>query len=217
MKKLIPALLMLCLLAAPMTAIVSADNNNHAVPPTTMDETTNPDVVFLAGSVPADCEQTDAILLPIHALILSMVEHELTYDHQSPAFVWNALYYALSLYGQTDARAQLTDEALLLPSESVHDFSRALFAQLSELPPLPDELDGFVDYNATSDVYSLALGDFALTQIQLGTLTKQADDTFTVDGTLTSLEDNTLLYSFRVTLVENDTMFGFSILDVSLH
>lgn len=216
MKKLIPILLALALIAAPMTAEVFADDHNQNVTASTTDETANPDVVFLAGTVPADSELTDAILLPIHALVLSMTEHELTYNDQSAPFVWNALYYALSLYGQADDRAQLTEDALLLPSESVHDFSRALFANLDVLPALPDELDGFVHYDAASDVYHLALGDFALTQTQLGTLSPLPDGTFTVDGTLTSLEDGTALCSFRVTLVENDTMFGFSILDVSL-
>ena len=216
MKKFIPILLALCLMVAPMTENVFADNHNQNVTASTVDETTNPDVVFLAGTVPADSELTDAILLPIHALVLSMTEHELTYNDQSAPFVWNALYYALSLYGQADDRAQLTEDALLLPSESVHDFSRALFAKMDELPALPDELDGFVCYDAASDVYHLALGDFAPTQTQLSALSPLSGGTFAVDGTLTSLEDNTPLCSFRVTLVENDTMFGFSILDVSL-
>lgn len=217
MKKLIPVLLALCLLVAPMTASVSADDHSRSVTAADIDHTTNPDVVFPAGTVPADSEWTDAILLPVHALVLSMTEHELAYDAQSAPFVWNALYYALSLYGQMDDRAQLTDQALLLPSESVNDFSRALFAGLDELPALPPELDGFVSYDQASDVYSLSLGDFALTQTELGQPIAQADGIYTVDGTLSSLEDGALLCSFRVTLLENDTMFGFSVLDVSLY
>ncbi len=216
MKKLIPVLLALCLLAAPMTAMVSAGNNDHFVPQSFANETNAPDVVFLAGSVPADSGQTDAIALPIHALVLSMLEHELTYDARSAPFVWNALYYALSLYGQTDDRAQLTDEALLLPSEVVSDFSRALFADLYELPALPAELEGFVSCDPASDVYLLALGDFALTRIGLDPLMPLPDGSFALTGTLTSLEDGSPLCSFRITLVENDSMFGFSILDVSL-
>lgn len=216
MKKLIPILLAVCLLVAPTTANVSADDHRQSATAAILDETANPDVVFMAGTVPADSEWTDAILLPIHALVLSMWEHELPYDIQSAPFVWNALYYALSLYGQADDRAQLTQDALLLPSESVNDFSRALFAGLNELPPLPPELDEFIRYDPVSDIYSLSLGDFALTRTELGKPTAQADSTLTVEGTLLSLEDDSPLCSFRATLVENDTMFGFSILDVSL-
>ena len=216
MKKLIPVLLALCLLAAPMIVMVSAGNNEQVIPQSFASETNAPDVVFLAGSVPADSKLTDAITLPIHALVLSMLEHELTYDVWSAPFVWNALYYALSLYGQTDERAQLTDEALLLPSEVVNDFSRALFAELNELPALPAELEGFVSCDPASDVYILALGDFALTRIQLDALAPLPDGSFALNGSLTSLEDGSPLCSFLITLVENDSMFGFSILDVSL-
>lgn len=216
MKKMIPVLLALCLLIAPMTAKVSADDHSYSASIPTVDQTTNPDVAFLAGTVPADSEWTDGILLPIHALVLSMTEHEPVYDPQSAPFVWNALYYALSMYGQMDDRAQLTDDALLLPSESINDFSRALFADLDALPALPPELDGFITYDSTCDSYRLALGDFALTRTELGHPAAQPDGSYTVEGTLLSPEDESPLCSFRVTLLENDTMFGFSIADVSL-
>jgi len=217
MKKFIPILLAVCILTALMAATVSADDHSKIPAGSIVDETTNPDVVFPAGSVPAQSERLDGIGLPLHALVLAMWEHELTYDIQSAPFVWNALYYALSLYGEADDRAQLTEEALLLPSEAVHDFARAMFANLAELPPLPSEMDGFVRYESSSDTYRLALGDFAQTQLRLGALTAQADGSFTSDGSLLAPEDDTPLCSFRVTLQENDTMFGFSIADVSLH
>ena len=216
MKKLIPVLLALCLLAAPMTSQVSADDHaqNTSVP--VMNETTNPDVAFLDGTVPAESELAEAILLPIHALVLSLWEHEQTYDPQSPSCVWNALYYALSLYGEADSRAQLSDEALLLPSEAVNDFSHALFANLDALPPIPADCSDFVRFDSIPDTYALTIGDFALTQVHLAALTAQPDKTFTLDGSIVSCEDNTSLLSFRAVLAENDTMFGFSILDVSL-
>lgn len=212
MKKLIPLVLALCMLIAP----ISADEQGINTPPFLPEETGNPEVIFPAGSVPADAALMDAIGLPIHALVLSMTEHEFAYDPQSAPFVWNALYYALSMYGKADDRAELTQDALLLPSESVDDFFRALFAGLDALPALPEQMDGFVSYDPSSDMYRLALGDFALTQIRLGQPMTQENGTFIVNGTLTSPEDDAPLSSFRVALTENDTMFGFSILDVSL-
>ena len=216
MKKLIPLLLALCLLISPMMAKVSADNQTQTSSPDLLPQASAADMVFPAGSVPADSALLDGIQLPIHALVLSMTEHEQYYDIQSPDFVWNGLYYALSMYGLADDRAQLTQDALLLPSESVHDFARALFAQLEYLPPIPAQLTAFVSYEAATDTYRLSLGDFALTQPQLGTLTPQADGSSILEGALTALEDGTPLCLFRITLLENDTMFGFSILDVSL-
>ena len=216
MKKLIPLLLAVSLLVTPMMAKVSADDQTQIGSPDTISLSSAQDMIFPAGSVPADSALLDGIQLPIHALVLSMTEHEQRYDIQSPDFVWTGLYYALSMYGQTDDRAQLTQDALLLPSESVNDFARALFAQLEALPPIPAQLTDFVSYEATTDTYRLSLGDFALTQPQLGTLTPQADGSSILEGTLTALEDGTPLCLFRITLLENDTMFGFSILDVSL-
>ncbi len=217
MKKLIPILLAVCMLTGLMAAKVSADDQTHPAALPIVDETTNPDVVFPDGSVPAESELTEGIQLPIHALVLAMWEHELTYDIQSAPFVWNALYYALSLYGEADDRAQLTQEALLLPSEAVNDFSRALFADLAEPPPLPIELSSFIRYENTSDTYHLSLGDFALTQLQLGPLTAQSDGTFLAEGSLSALEDGAPLCSFRATLLENDTMFGFSVAEIGLY
>lgn len=217
MKKLIPIILAACMLTGLMAAKVSADEQTHPAVFPIADETANPDVVFPAGSVPAESGRTDGIQLPIHALVLAMWEHELTYNIQSAPFVWNALYYALSLYGEADDRAQLTQEALLLPSEAVNDFSRALFADLTELPPLPAESAPFIRYEETGDTYHLSLGDFALTQLQLGPLTTQPDGTFIAEGTLSALEDGTPLCSFRATLLENDTMFGFSVAEISLY
>ena len=216
MKKLIPLLLAVCLLATPMTGKASADNHDLAHPLDPVPQSSGPELIFHAGSVPANCALLDGIQLPIHALVLSMAEHEHCYDIHSPDFVWNALYYALSMYGEADDRAQLTPEALLLPSESVYDFAHALFAHLEALPPIPSLLTEFVSYENTTDTYCLSLGDFAETQPRLGKLTPQMDGFFLLDGTLTALEDDSPLCSFRITLLENDTMFGFSIVDVSL-
>ncbi|MBE6973545.1 MAG: hypothetical protein E7440_06680 [Ruminococcaceae bacterium] len=216
MKKLIPLLLAVCLLITPMMGKVFADDQVQAVIPDSFPQADTTDIVFSAGSVPADSALLDGIQLPIHALMLSMTEHEQCYDIQSPDFVWTGLYYALSMYGEADDRAQLTQDALLLPSESVYDFARALFAQLEKLPQIPAPLTGFINYETTTDIYRLSLGDFAQTQLLLGELAPQADGSFVLDGTLNALEDSTPLCSFRVILQENDTMFGFSVVDVSL-
>jgi len=216
MKNRISLLLAVCLLLIPMMAKVSADNHDASLPIEPLSQASAPEMIFPAGSVPADSALLDGIHLPIHALVLSMTEHDRQYNIQSPEFIWNALYYALSMYGVADDRAQLTQEALMLPSEAVHDFARALFAQVEELPQIPLSLHEFVSYETATDTYLLSLGDFAETQTLLGELSPQQNGVFLLNGTLTALEDNAPLCTFRATLLENDTMFGFSILDVSL-
>ena len=105
MKKLFCVLLSVCLLALPMSASVLADDLNAA--PQTQQEETG----FLPGSVPADSSLTDGISLPLTALALSMLEGGLSYDADSGSFIWNAMYYVLTLFGHEDDRAEVTERA----------------------------------------------------------------------------------------------------------
>ena len=207
MIKLVCTLLSVCLLALPMSASVLADDLS-AAPQTQYEE-----VGFLPGTVPAASALTDGISLPLSALALSMLECGLEYDANSDAFVWNALYYVLSLYGHTDDRAQVTEQALLLPSECIGDFFVALFAHRQELPAIPAELADKIAYDPNSDSYQLALGDPALVAVGLTSPTPTAEGLFTLDGTLTAPDRGNVICSFRAVLTENDTMFGFSVVD----
>lgn len=207
MKKLLCTLLSLCLLALPMSASVLADDLS-SVPQPQYEE-----VGFLPGSVPADSSLTDGISLPLSALALSMLESGTAYDAHSDAFVWNALYYVLSLYGHEDDRAQVTEHSLLLPSECIGDFFAALFADRQQLPAIPAELADKVAYDANTDLYELALGDPALVSAELASPAPAADGLFTLDGALTAPDSGSVICSFRATLAANDTMFGFSVVD----
>lgn len=207
MKKLFCALLSVCLLALPMSASVLAEDLSGT--PRSQSES----VGFLPGSVPADSSLTDGISLPLSALALSMLEGDLAYDAGSDSFVWNALYYVLSLYGQEDDRAQVTEQALLLPSECIGDFFAALFANRQELPAIPADLTHKVTYDPGTDLYELALGDPALVAIDLTSPIPMADGLFSLSGTLTAPDSGKVICSFRAVLTENDTMFGFSVVD----
>ena len=200
MKKLFCVLLCVLLLAAPMSASALAEEPTHS-----------PD--FQPGSVPAYSALTDGISLPMTALALSMLESGMDYDPDSDVFVWNALYYVLHLYGREDDRAQVTEQALLLPSECIADFFAATFALRQQLPPIPQNLDCKVSYDAETDLYHLALGDPALVKTELNSPAPAADGLFTLDGRLTDPDSGSEICSFRALLEENDTMFGFSIVD----
>jgi len=206
-KKILCILLSVCLLALPMSASVLADD--LSAPPQTQHE----EVGFLPGSVPADSGLTDGISFPLTGLALSMLENGTDYDAASDTFVWNALYYVLSLYGREDDRAEITEQALLLPSECVDDFFAALFATRQELPAIPADLSGKIRYDAGKDLYVLALGDPALVSLDLTAPSAAAHGLFTVTGTLTVPDSGEMICSFRATLAENDTMFGFSVVD----
>ena len=207
MKQVISVLLSVCLLALPMSASVLADDPSNTPQP--QYEAAS----FLPGSVPAASGLTDGISLPLSALALSMLEGDSTYPPHSDSFVWNALYYVLSLYGQTDDRAQVTEQALLLPSECIGDFFVALFHSRQELPAIPEELNNKIAYDPNTDLYELALGDPALVAVNLTAPSPTADGLFTLGGTLTAPDNGNVICSFRAVLAENDTMFGFSVVD----
>lgn len=240
MKKLIPVVLSMCLLLVPMAGPVSADA--HGQPPAAAEPAAQPELSpvpdiepeapdmhpaapgeeeppeddFVPGCVPADSALTDAIVLPVTALVLSMAEQDLTYDSRSDVFVWNALYYTLSLYGQMDDRAGLGGGELEFPSETAQDYLAALFAGAAGLPELPEELLDRVSYDPESDQFLLSQGDFGMAEVCLEALLRQPDGTCTASGVLAALEDGSVLCRFQVTLVENDTMFGFSICGLTL-
>lgn len=169
-----------------------------------------------AGQACAESAATDGIRLPLHALTLAMVENDLAYDAASDEFVWLALSYTLSMYGQTDLRAQYTDEALVLPSECAEDFFHALFARRAHLPPIPASMSGRIAYDPAGDEYRLALGDFGLSEIVLSLPCPVSDGIWALDGLLRHPEDGATLCRFTVTLAENESMFGCSVMDMAI-
>ena len=221
MKKWIPMLLVFALLSVPMAGSAFADDEGQAptsVPASQVivpsQDQASAEMGHQAGSVPAQSTRLDAIYPPINALVLSMVEQGLEYDAQSDEFVWNVLYYMLSLYGQMDSRAQLTDDALVIPAETAQDYMVALFSSRQTLPPLPDSLSDRIRYDSDSGEFLLALGDAGLAECRLGELEPLGNGTYLLPGDLVSLEDESSLYQFQVTLAENESMFGYTILDL---
>ena len=219
MKKIVLMALVLSILVVPMTGKAFADDHVPDTLPPVIVQHDSPDeqTGFLPGSVPADSSVLDAIQLPVNALVLSMAEGGLVYNASSDDFVWNALYYALNMYGQTDDRAQLDNDSLILPSEAAQDFLCALFAGRSQLPPLPQTLSDRIGYNALTDQFCLTVGDVGLAQTIFETPVHSGNGLYTVDGCLTNPEDGSILCSFRITLIENESMFGFSVVNAVLN
>lgn len=166
---------------------------------------------YVPGDVPAESSSMDAMVPPINALVLCMLEQRLTYDEDSSEFFWNSLYYMISLYGQMDTRAEMTDDTLILLSEVVQDYAAALFTNFSGLPALPEELSDRIDYDPVADCYLLARGDAGLSETRLDRAEKQPDGTLQVSGALIALEDESQICRFRAVLSANNSMFGYSI------
>ena len=121
----------------------------------------------------------------------------------------------LSLYGQMDERAELTDDTLILPSEMVRDYAAALYPQVEQLPGIPSPISQRIRYQASDDSYRLARGDEGLAEVVLQTPITLASGTVVLTGQLNALEDGSVLRDFQVTLSPRDSMFGYVITDLT--
>ncbi len=203
MKKTLISLSLVAALMCSMIGLAYADNVKDLQNRAGMD--------FVAGTVPAQSSSIEGMVAPVNAMVLCMLERDLAYDESSDLFLWNSLYYMISLYGQMDDRAELTDESLILPSETVCDYAAALFTNYNGLPELPAQLWEFVSYDAQSDCFVLARGDAGLSELVIETVNELDNGTCQITGALVALEDNSILCRFDATLAANNSMFGYSI------
>lgn len=208
MKKLLTSLLAVTLLLVSLGGAVLAEPRQPSA------ETEDP--AYEAGTVPAQTDAWTAMLPPVHALVATMAENDMTYDPDSPLFQWTSLYYMLSFYGQMDDRAELSDAYMTLPREAVLDYASPLFPQLSELPPLPQELADRVTYDAASDSYQLSRGDEGLSQLKLTASYPTGNTGRLISGEMIYLETGEVLHTFQVQLEETDSMFGYAITGLTL-
>lgn len=202
MKKLLASLTILTILALPLGSAAFAEQQTPSI---------DLSVEEVHGNIPAQADAAQAMYPAVHSLVLAMTENDLEYAPEDGEFLWTSLYYMLSLYGQMDERAELTDDMLILPAETVADYAGALFSNFDGLPALPREMNGRVSYDWQNDTFRLARGDAGLTETRLGEITELGGGRVQVAGALVSLEDESVLCSFTVDLVRNNSMFGYAI------
>lgn len=213
MKKLLLTTMITALLIAPLPGVALAEDQQATLPDTsvTLDEE------FIPGQVPAQTDAAQAMTPAIHAMILSMFHYELTqYSFSDPSLGWETLYNMLSLYGQMDERSEYLDEQLLLPSETVLDFSSALFPEFGVLGALPTDLADRMTYDPEIDSYLVTCGNDSLAEIRLTGSQESASGILTLTGTLVYLVDGSDLAQFQATLQPQDNMFGYTITALSL-
>ncbi len=170
----------------------------------------------LPGEVPAQSSAVDSMTPALHAVVLAMLNHEqAVFDSGDPVLDWEALYNMLSLYGQLDERSDYVGEDLVLPVETVMDFSAALVPSFSQLGGLPEDLSDRLAYDEEIDSYLVTCGSDSLAQIQVTQLENQ-NGTLNVTGALVYLVDGSDLAQFRAVLAPRDNMFGYTIAEMEL-
>ena len=206
MKKRIVSLALALLLAAGLGGTVFAQSQQESQPEASLET--------VQGSAPAQADASQSMYPAVHALVMAMTENHLDYDPENPEFLWTSLYYMLSLYGQMDERAQITDDTLILPSEVIQDYAAALYPDVSSLPEVPAPISARIAPNGDG-TYRLARGEEGLTQVTVEPPIYLQDGTVVMNGALVALEDGSTLREFQVTLLPRDCIFGYVITDLT--
>ena len=211
MKKLLLTAMIAALLVMPLEGTALAQTPEASAPAETAQEAD-----FDPGCVPTETDALASMTPAVHAVVLAMLHQEQTrFSPQDSGLVWESLYNMLSLYGQLDERSSYVDGDLILPVETVQDFSSALTPNLEDLGALPEDLADRMVYASEIDGYRLACGDDSLAQIRLESSSNLGRN-LELTGALVYLVDGTDLASFRVTLQPSDNLFGYAITALEL-
>lgn len=106
-----------------------------------------------------------ALTLPAHALVLTMLERGLEYDAESGHFVWLAAYYALTLSAPNAPQASWTGDRLTLPADRLAPLLEQMFSRLFSLPVRPRQLDRTITLSPDKSQLLLSAGDPGQTEL----------------------------------------------------
>ena len=107
----------------------------------------------------------EALTLPAHALVLTMLERELDYDAGNREFVWLAAYYALTLSAADDPQAQWISDRLTLPADRLAPVLGRMFPAPYSLPEDTNRPDRILALSGDGRSLRLAAGDPGQTQL----------------------------------------------------
>ena len=220
MKKILLTAMLAAVLVLPMEGVALANT-----PETSSSEVTAPvsDTVqvqegtdYVPGDVPAQTGALEAMTPAIHGAILATLHHDLAqFDFSNTQLGWETLYNMLSLYGQMDERSEYVGEDLVMPVETVMDFSAALFPSFDALGTIPQELADRMTYRSEIDSYRLVCGNDSLAQIQLDSSQREGSG-LVLTGSLVYEVEDTSLVRFQAVLQPRDNMFGYTITSLEL-
>ena len=164
------------------------------------------------------------MLMPMDALMMTVVEQGQDYDPSSPDFFWGALYRELGLYA--GASSLITTEEsgeIKVPRQTAQEFATGLFAAYSDLPALPESLSSMIRYDEGWDAYFLSPGDRGLSAAELLTASPTEDGGYDMTARLYDVTDSSDICVYRFHLVPNayadgitDPLFLYSVESMSL-
>ena len=208
MKKLLLTALIAAMMALPLGTVAMADDKPLSESPMVNE-------AYIPGEAPA---QSDiSFMAPaLHAVLLAMENQDAaSFTTEDPVMSWEMLYNLLSMYGQLDDRSNYDGDVLVLPAETVMDFSSALFSSPLSPDSLPAELTDRITYDADCDEYRLFCGSDDLAEVVI-TNTRDLGDALAVSGKLMFLAENTELACFSATLAKADNLFGYTLIGLDV-
>ena len=207
MKKLLLTALIAAMMALPLGTVALADDETPVAVPQVNE-------AYVPGEAPA--ETSVQFMVPaLHAVLLAMENQDAAFTTDNAALSWEMLYNLLSMYGQMDDRSVYDGEIMVLPSETVMDYSAALFPAPLTADTLPEALSDRITYNAESDEYRLYCGSDDLSEVVI-TNTRDLGGTMAVSGKLMFLAEEIELASFTASLAVADNLFGYTLVSLDV-
>ena len=205
-KKILTAALITSLLILPVSSVSPANSA----------EASSPVQDYLPGDVPAETGAAESMTPALHALVLAMLNHDVTrFDFDNSSLSWEGLYNMLSLYGQMDSRSVMEKGELLLPEETVRDYAAALALDFDRMGNLPAVIRDRLNYDNVSRCYVVVCGEDDLAQVRVDSL-RAAAGGYVLTGSLVYQVDGRVLAKFQARLQTCDSMFGYVVTSMSI-
>lgn len=145
-----------------------------------------------------DAEKLDGMLPVFDSLIRYHEESDkdLKYDSQNAGYVWGALYYLMVNYavaGENGVTQTEDYEKISVPAETVLRCAQGMFADMKELPPIPEDKGG-IQYQEEEDRYLFEMSDKSEAVTKIESYVRDSDGTYLVHVSYTQ----TAPYTFRI-------------------
>ncbi|MDL2218542.1 hypothetical protein LJC27_07780, partial [Christensenellaceae bacterium OttesenSCG-928-M15] len=191
----------------------------QSVSPTPEGETEKPAASSAPDPAPSeeiDQEKLEA-MLPVFSAIID-ASGELAYATDTD-FFWTAMYMLCVNDMQEHPNVELVDGIeLKVPANAVREFAVALFADFSEIPPLPNRESG-IAYFHDDDAYVMQMSDGGGMNAVIMNFARVDETTLAVSVSREYDDGETMLFEF--TLIDNpyaasilDPLFYYSVVSV---
>lgn len=180
-----------------------------------------------AGEFPMDEKQQSALYV-MDSLLMCMMENDSTYEPQNPEFFWSALFYEIGNYGYlregtSTIESDGVEGVAKVYYRTAQEYASALFADYSDLLPLPDGMTSVQMNPQDNEQYLFQMGDRGISAARITAWTDNGDGTYQATAELYGTDDNSVLATGEFTLVDSpyvdavsEPIFYYTVSDAKL-